>query len=645
MACKWHFPLTDGGHIRGVSTGDAELFKKTPYALFGREILQNSIDVAYNDEEPVRVEFKETTMKVSDIPGIEEYKAQVKRCAKYFETIPADYEYCERILNVLNQDEIKVLRISDFNTKGLRGIEKSDITDNNFLALTKGTGVSVKNGTLSAGSKGVGKNATINLSSLTMVFYSTYTCDGYKGSLGVTELITGFADEEAAKNRTTKITQGSGYYQDEDNELGYSKNLVNIEKSFTKRETEYGTDIFIIGFDGEEGWEKEVINSALDSFMASFVRGKLEMTINGIVISRSKLEDIVYSDIIEDKNKPLIVSQYKLLMGGDKVSVYDIDTDLGSATLFVMPMINEDEQYATHCCTMIRYPLMRIKNYDFGKNIPASAICIIGDNKLGKTLLSIENPQHKDWEPRRLKNKAAEKDIKLILNQIYDEINQKVLECLNLDQNDPIDPFGADEFLPEDLSGGNGLNKGNEQKYKSEKTTFSKKKKVVSPTKPGLIESQDETDVGLMPDIGGIDDSVDGNVMHPTGHNDTQGGQSHAGAEQGGEKDGESEIFKRSKLKVVKFYLICVNKKFGLYKVNFIPLESQEKCYLKIALLDDSGSPVELPIESASINGVDLVKDSKGLFGTFSVTANVKTSIDIKINTYKNFGSGVSVLW
>ena len=70
MSQTWRFPKGDGGQIRGCSSGNTELFKKMPYALFGREILQNSIDVVQSDEEPVRVEFEEFEIPTKDIPGI-----------------------------------------------------------------------------------------------------------------------------------------------------------------------------------------------------------------------------------------------------------------------------------------------------------------------------------------------------------------------------------------------------------------------------------------------------------------------------------------------------------------------------------------------------------------------------------------------
>ena len=178
-----------------------------------------------------------------------------------------------------------------------------------------------------------------------------------------------------------------------------------------------------MGFEAEDGWEKEVVNSALDSFMAAFVRGKLEIKVNDIEINQEELGNVVESNVILPKFKANIVSQYRLLKGASGVHTYDIDTDYGVLELLILPYKKEEEYLATHVCTMIRHPLMKIKNFDLGKNIQASAICVIGDDELGRKLRSIVNPQHNDWEPRRFKDKSERKEIVAVLNFIQDEIN------------------------------------------------------------------------------------------------------------------------------------------------------------------------------------------------------------------------------
>ena len=72
MNNKWRFPASNHGERKGISSGDAETFKKAPYEAFAREILQNSIDARKSDEEPTRVEFSVFEIKTKDIPGFKE---------------------------------------------------------------------------------------------------------------------------------------------------------------------------------------------------------------------------------------------------------------------------------------------------------------------------------------------------------------------------------------------------------------------------------------------------------------------------------------------------------------------------------------------------------------------------------------------
>lgn len=641
MALKRRFPIGDGGKIRGCSSGDDELFKKLPYALFGREILQNSIDVVQSDEDPVRVVFEEFSILTSQIPGIEQYRQQVELCKEYFKFSPENLEFCERILEKINGSKIKILRISDFNTSGLRGIERATLENNNFLAITKGTGVSIKPGIVSAGSKGVGKNAAINLSGIRMVFYVTNTIDGKKGTLGVSELITGYIDKYAAANHGA-YTQGSGYFENTENSLGVVDEIMTFKNDYNERDEKPGTDIYIMGFEAEEGWEKEVINSALDSFMAAFVRGKLEIEVNNIKINQNELESVVNSDAVLPKFKANIISQYRLLKGLAGVHTYDIDTDYGVLELLILPYKKEEEYLATHVCTMIRHPLMKIKNFELGKNIQASAICVIGDDELGKKLRAIENPQHNDWEPKRIKDKSDRKEIVSVLNFIQDEINNYVMDCLQLGSDSPLDPYGAGDFLPEDVVGDEGWH-ANGQKKETEKTVIGKRKPNITRPKPGVAISDDPNDEGLQPIIGGVDEIEDGPIMHPLDINAGSGGPSHPGAETSGEKDGDCEIFKKTNLKVVKYNVICLDKSKGLYQVVFTPLEDKNDCYFKIVFLDDVNGKSLLPIKQIKIGQQELELKENG-YGPFDVKANIKTKINLIIETNKQFGSGVTIL-
>ena len=81
---KWRFPASNHGERKGISSGDTEAFKKSPFQAFAREVLQNSIDARASDEEPTIVEFMEFDINTIDIPGIDELKDSIRRCVEFW---------------------------------------------------------------------------------------------------------------------------------------------------------------------------------------------------------------------------------------------------------------------------------------------------------------------------------------------------------------------------------------------------------------------------------------------------------------------------------------------------------------------------------------------------------------------------------
>ena len=89
----------------------------------------------------------------------------------------------------------------------------------------------------------------------------------------------------------------------------------------------------------------------------------------------------------------------------DKIFVENI----GEATLYTLAYDDVNSNLATNSCVMIRYPYMKIKEINKISTIPCSVMCVIGDNKLNEILRNIENPQHTDWEFKRLMIRMKEK--------------------------------------------------------------------------------------------------------------------------------------------------------------------------------------------------------------------------------------------
>ena len=643
---KWRFPASNHGERKGISSGDAEAFKKSPFQAFAREVLQNSIDARKSDEEPTVVEFKEFSINTSDLPGVEDLRSAIRRCCEFWAHKKDYVEEYNAMLKVLSSDTICCLRISDYNTTGLVGVNSIEYANNKFLALTKGTGVSEKSSSMAGGSKGVGKNAAFLMSSLRTVFYSTNASQDvnelpgkFLGSIGVAELVSGYVDDDESDNRD--YTQGTGYYSTDDLN-NPSNNVLVLDSSQPDRSKDSGTDIYIIGFTGSNEWEKEVINSILDSYMCAIVRGELEVNLNGKKISKDTVANIVYDDsIIFNNQKANIVSQYRLLTDGDNVRVYDIDTQYGSCQLFILPYKKEEDALATHNCSMIRHPLMKIKDEALGSSFRVSAMCIINEGKLGKVLRDIENPQHVDWEPKRLKDKATIKEIKSILRDIKDQIQKRVIECLQIGDDNPLDPNGAGDFLP-DAGLGELSSESNGNEKLAEEVSVSKPKENITFEKNAKQKSDNGT--GLEPDIGEVDNSTDGDVQHPVGENDNDGEERHPGSQESGQKEGDEIIFKRSKLSGVRYKVISTDRKNGKLKVIFVAPIDYENCYLNISMLDDSNNSISVRIKSMSCNGVKIECADALEFGPFSIKTNKKITLDVETDSSGYFGSEVKVI-
>ena len=648
MNGQWRFPASNYGPRKGISTGDSETFKKSPFQAFAREILQNSIDARASDEEPTCVEFHTFELKTKDIPGCCELKAALKRCIAYWETKTEYVQKYKSMLDKLNQDRLICLRVSDYNTTGLIGVNSHEQKHNKFLALTKGTGVSEKTNAMAGGSKGVGKNTIFLMSSIQTAFYSTHANvdildnpGSFYGTIGVADYVSGYIDDAPEIHRD--YTQGEGYFScDEYNSP--LPDILSLDPSQTRdRKVQSGTDIFILGFLNDNEWVTDVINSILDSFMATVVRGELVVTVDNIEISKDTLGTIVYdSDLIYKNQRANIISQYRLLTDSEHVSTYDVDTEYGPCQLLVLPYGKAEEDLATHKCSMIRHPLMKIKDESLGASFRVSAMCIIGEGILGQALREIENPQHVDWETKRIEDKSQRKEIENILRDIREQIKDRVIECLQLGENTPLDPNGAGDFIP-DTEVGEFNAESYGDRAPAEAVTISKQKQNVAIQRSKQQQGGEGT--GLEPDIGGVDQELDGDVQFPNGENGGNGGDNHPGLEIGKlKKEKDGIVFRRSKLLSVKYKVISINRKEGKMRVIFTAPIDYDQCYLRIAMLDDANNAYGVDILSLKFNGSDVISQSKSEFGPFQIRTNEKVVLDIETSARGYFGSEVKVI-
>ena len=160
----WHFPPTGGGTYDGYNDAGVAHFDGAHENTLARETLQNSLDAQEESGKPVEVEFEIRQIDSSTL-GLDELGKAVNACL----TEPDLSEKAELALNeaqkLLSATQVTCLRIADRNTTGLRG--------NQWTALVKARGMSLKEEFGAGGSHGIGKFAPFAISPLRTVFYWT----------------------------------------------------------------------------------------------------------------------------------------------------------------------------------------------------------------------------------------------------------------------------------------------------------------------------------------------------------------------------------------------------------------------------------------------------------------------------------------
>ena len=83
---KWEFPSRGYAETEGFSNAGLAEFRGNPLQALAREICQNSLDAADGSGEPVRVEFHQTFMEMDRFPGMDQMKAIIESCQKFWGT-------------------------------------------------------------------------------------------------------------------------------------------------------------------------------------------------------------------------------------------------------------------------------------------------------------------------------------------------------------------------------------------------------------------------------------------------------------------------------------------------------------------------------------------------------------------------------
>lgn len=596
---RWRFPGNNYTADNGLDTADMETFKKDAMASLAREVCQNSIDAKPKDAEgPVRLEFHSFELAKNEIPGRDDVESQINAC---IETWTENKKISGQLLTMSKQvakDKITCLRISDFNTTGLVGVSGGDHTPWHYMV--HGSGLSDKSST-SGGSKGIGKFATFVASHFNTVFYSTRTIQGEQGYEGICKLCS------AKQEGTTEKTQGTGYFGSNSMNEPVEGEL-RLDKDFQRSDEEYGSDIYIIGFKAPDGWQRDIISKALDSFMAAVVFQSLEITIDDIVINADTIKDIVFNEDYINKNmRKNIISQYLLLTDTER-RFEDVITvrEYGNARLYLLEFSDDMEQYATNDCVMVRYPYMKIKELSRISSLPCIALCIIEDNDLNRILRDVENPQHTNWEFNRIEDPSEKREVQAIYKELLNQIRDIITKHLASSDDTKTDLEGAGEYLPIVEEEAKKNNDDEKQKIVDEPNIRKNKVKAKNINLNASVE--DPSGNGVEVDFMNSSEEGEEDEVAPFGNNSGSGNTVHGGDnEASGDHDPEGHVgLRHAELRGMSYRFYCQNKNDRAYGVVFTSDFDEEDAYFELYSVDEAGSRDPVIIEHCKINDEDV---------------------------------------
>jgi hypothetical protein len=603
-------------------------------AALAREICQNSID-AQCGELSTRVEFELFEINRDGILGISELSKEINKCYDFKKDSSKEAKSLKQMNKWINKEKIKCLRISDFNTTGLLGVGTNE-RGKPFYNLTRGSGVSDKLGT-SGGSKGIGKFASFVASTTNTVFYSTKTKEQEKGYIGISKLRSiPIKDDDL-----DLMTMGIGYYgRNKKNEPILES--LKLDPDFQRSESEFGTDVYLIGFNDKKGWQNDIIAKILDSFMVAIMHNGFEVIVDGVVINKKTIGAVLSNDDIFSKRYKREVkdirAQYELLNSNEGITSRDLFVgESNKVTLYVKQYKQEEEKDANKRCIMVRYPYMKIKHITGSSYLPYSALCVIHDNDLNSLLREIENPQHTDWEIKRLNEYPEEKErTNKLKKEMEEAINSSIKEILRQNDTESTDVEGAGDFLPAQEE---GTYTG--EKIQVDTVTVSplKRNKKVNPKtkKSGeLGEGYDFDDGSNSGNEGG---KIPGDNLGEPNPNPGET-QPPKDEDRSVGNDGKESVLKKVALSGMKYKNIVVDKNIGRFDIIFDSLYDEKNCELEIKMCGEGNDKYSLNIIAASMDNVECSVDNGKIIG-LRINKGQKYKIACKLDINELFASEV----
>lgn len=609
---RWRYSELKGGMRQGISNAAIEGFAGNRIGSLTREICQNSLDAKdIKVNGPVIIQFKEFLLDRSDFPDVDGLTKSFEYALLETKKLKDQkaYNSIKKSLNIIKDNKIRFLRISDFNTTGLDGINtKSHSSWNNLVSAE---GISDKDSS-AGGSFGIGKNASFAASDLRTVFYSTLNEANERATTAVANLPS--YDLEDGES----FTQGPEFLGIDERNSPYL-DLINLDINF-KREKK-GTDIYISGFIDDDN-ELNIIKELLNNYLYAIFEESLIVEVNDKVISKKNIFNLLetYKNDLEVET----IELYQLLTSSE-VKVYH-EKVKEENDIEIRIILNGE---GSRSISMIRKPWMKVLNQKgFKRHFSFFGTCFIKGQKLNELLRKAENPLHNQWEPDRVlgrKNEVADdiKKIKKIISDILENLHE-------IDVPETLDVFGAGDFIPLDSDG----NQKAQDKVEEIVLDVEIKPIYRSINKNMINEYKKEGEY-----IIDSDGNVDIEVFHEPVNE-------HSKTSYENKSKTIKPIGKRIDLDRRAVRVISDNNNKGIYTIIFMANRTYEDVNMKLIALDEQGNGIKniLKLKSVIINNNELSIQDDMIYNLYlteglnriKVETNLNITVSMGVEIYEN---------
>lgn len=464
----WTFEPNAPGKREGLNHPGLSFFRGHRFRSLAREMIQNSLDAADGSGRPVKVRM---SLRKDIEFGQRDLRKTFDQCAEWLitnQTEGDDYRQIDLGSQILRRARqgIPCLVVEDYNTVGLAGPR--------LELLIKGDAASYKDRLASLGNRGIGKYAAFAVSLLHTVLYSSQfvdedTNETKRAFQGKASLVSHIDSSGMPRGRT-------GYYGVEEwnPHLEIDSGTSSIPENV--RRQVIGTNVVIVGFSREDGWEGELAKSIVSNFYFAILSKRLEVEIeheDGYVreinnLTLSSLFEVLAGS--EDPDDPANVAHenFKCIADPDDPTRLGEPTQTGQLSVLghCMAWIRVEEGLPRRV-EVVRHPGMVIcdgvRRFPGIKNLRSHwsdfAAVVVCESEDGNYLLKrMEPPEHNDFQPELLDDPNDRRRGNSALRELGGKIREWLDHMMPLPE--PDDPQSVDElseFFPsddEDAGGG-----------------------------------------------------------------------------------------------------------------------------------------------------------------------------------------------